>query len=466
MVGEEHEVADLLADAVVGALVDEEAAQADIRDVGLDRLRVASLARRRQRALVEVGGEDLDGGRHLAALGLLEQQDGEAVGLLAGGAAHRPHPQFVIPPRVAPQLVVFPVGLEQRPEDLARHHVEGAGVAEKGRHRDQQVAEQVLRLLRGLAEVGGIVGEAQHPRHRHAPGDAAQDGRALVGREVVADPGAQEAEDAAEVLVGRVGAEPAQRLLAARHLGDALDHAVDRLDEVGDPGGHRAPRHHPELGLARLLDEDDAARLLDLAHPERPVAAGAAQNHRHPVAAAGGDRAEEHVDRRALPARFAERSRADGVVLDHQLPVGGDDVDAVRLEFRRVHHLAHRHPGAASEDLAELALVLRREVDDNHIGEPQVVADAAEELLQRLDPACRGADGADRDLPDARRLIRCGVHARPFPRPGARGPRPELYAPLTGKRSLLIGRRVRPPGDLRTPPQRRPGTLRRCLPGF
>ena len=34
------------------------------------------------------------------------------------------------------------------------------------------------------------------------------------------------------------------------------------------------------------------------------------------------------------------------------------------------------------EDLAELALVLGR-VDDDHVGEAEVVADAAEELLQR-----------------------------------------------------------------------------------
>ncbi len=46
-----------------------------------------------------------------------------------------------------------------------------------------------------------------------------------------------------------------------------------------------------------------------------------AEDDSHPVAARLSDRAEETVDRRTLTARFAERTRGDVIMFDHQFSI-------------------------------------------------------------------------------------------------------------------------------------------------
>ena len=90
VMGEQHEVAHILADAVMFQLAHEEALEPFFGHICLDRPRVPSLARGRQRPLVEIAGEDLDIRVGPAPLGFLEQQDRDRVGFFAGGAADRP----------------------------------------------------------------------------------------------------------------------------------------------------------------------------------------------------------------------------------------------------------------------------------------------------------------------------------------------------------------------------------------
>src|SRR5215813_13335328 len=72
------------------ALFDKEAAQPLFRDVGRNSLRIAALAGYEQRFFIEVAREDLNGHVEAAAGRLFEQEHGDAVSLLPGGAADDP----------------------------------------------------------------------------------------------------------------------------------------------------------------------------------------------------------------------------------------------------------------------------------------------------------------------------------------------------------------------------------------
>jgi hypothetical protein len=70
--------------------------------------------------------------------------------------------------------------------------------------------------------------------------------------------------------------------------------------------------------------------------------------------------------------RLLEARCADRRVADLELAVGRDDVDGVRLEIEAlvVAHLDHAHVRLACEDRGQLALVVRRQVHDDHVREP------------------------------------------------------------------------------------------------
>ena len=186
------------------------------------------------------------------------------------------------------------------------------------------------------------------------------------------------------------------RLLAAHDVRDLRHEARKGRHEIDDAGRDRGLRHHHIVGLVGFLHEDDAAGLLDGAHAKRPVGAGAAQHHGGAVASRGGDGPEEHVDRRTPPTRLAERPSRQIVTLDHELAVGRDDVDAVRLQLRRALDGMHRHARARRQYLRERARLIRREMHDDDIGEAEVVGDLGKEGLQRRDAAGGRPHGAYR----------------------------------------------------------------------
>ena len=101
----------------------------------------------------------------------------------------------------------------------------------------------------------------------HAPLDAAVDRRVLVLRQVVAELGADEDEELAELLLdaeGRLAARSTGR--SADAFGDARQLVADllrRQAEVRRPARERAPRHAVVLRGRRVLHERDAAGGLD-----------------------------------------------------------------------------------------------------------------------------------------------------------------------------------------------------------
>ena len=88
--GEQHDVAQLPRDPVVVVFAGEEALDAVVRHVGFDRPRITALASDHQGGVVEVGCEHLKLAADVTPRRLLEQEHGDGIGFLAGGAAGYP----------------------------------------------------------------------------------------------------------------------------------------------------------------------------------------------------------------------------------------------------------------------------------------------------------------------------------------------------------------------------------------
>lgn len=138
VVGEQHRLAQLPANAVPVRLLDEEPAQSLGRDVGRVVRRVEAVTRHGDRLLVDVRGEDLYAGGLRERGGVFGEQHRERVGLLACGAPCGPHPDLV--------ARAFP--LEEPGEDGPGERAERLRVAEEIRHAYEQVLEKRVGLFR------------------------------------------------------------------------------------------------------------------------------------------------------------------------------------------------------------------------------------------------------------------------------------------------------------------------------
>ena len=249
---EHAHLADWLDHAPVVALLPEPAFLALRRNARQWRL-VTSRARGVDRVIVDIGGEDLHpGGAALATIivahGLL-QGDGDGIRLLAGGAAGHPDPQ-----RIGRALVG-----QQLRDRGGLQRIEGLGVTEELGDPDQHFAEQGLVFFRMLAQVGDVVGHGLGLDHVHAALDAPGQGFFLVLAEVVADLGAQQATDRAQVR-GQVLALAIGALVAVAELQMLLvrqqprRHVLHRQDVVDQAGGGGTGRHpgHRRMVEARL----------------------------------------------------------------------------------------------------------------------------------------------------------------------------------------------------------------------
>src|SRR5437867_3644678 len=140
--GEETHLPDFLRDLIHMIVPDEESLQALRRDVLGDAFGVAAVARELQRLVVDVPGEDLHPRARVVPQNLLSEQDRHRVRFLAGRAAGRPHPE----------------GPVQRCDvHEARDHITGQygeclWVSEEVRHADEQIAEQLVRFARAIAQ--------------------------------------------------------------------------------------------------------------------------------------------------------------------------------------------------------------------------------------------------------------------------------------------------------------------------
>src|SRR5262245_60830430 len=93
MMREQQDVAQFLPHAVALTFTNKEAAQAIFADISFDNGRVSAFACRRKRARVKIRCKYLDRGFQIVSARLLEEQYGNRISFLAGGAATNPDPQ-------------------------------------------------------------------------------------------------------------------------------------------------------------------------------------------------------------------------------------------------------------------------------------------------------------------------------------------------------------------------------------
>ena len=424
MLGEDQQVADALVDAVGAAvgLGGEEARQPLRRDVGGDAGRVHRGARGGNRVPVDVGSKDLQRPSLLERLHPLLQQDGDRIRFLARRTAGRPDANHA-----ARRMVV---------EDLRDHllfeRLEGLRIAEETGHPDQQVAKQGVHLGWRLLQIPDVVFDRFDLVQRHAAHDAAVDGVRLVLGKIVPGLRAQQDEDLLQrVLVARCLLGDQRGMLAegVRDVGDQLrGHRRRRQFPIDQAGGDGAARHAVELGGFRALDHDHAGLALDRPHAERAVAAGSRKDDAdRQLMLVLRQRTEEEVDRQPAAARLGRFEQLQRTVQKRHVVIGRDDVGAIDPDRHAVLDLEDLHAGIAPDQFGENALVVRRQMLDQHEGHPRVDVGrhAREKGLERRQTTGRGTDADDRKadlghLCSARRRHRlrrvilgrsCGVHA-------------------------------------------------------
>ena len=109
-----------------------------------------------------------------------------------------------------------------------------------------------------------------------------------------------------------------------------------------------------------------------------------------------GNGAEEGVDGNAPAPGFLEGEQLQMPVRDGHLLPRRDDVDAVRRELGAALHLPDGDPDHRLEHLRQMALVLRREVHDDHEGNARIFGDVHEEVPQSRHTAGGSADAHER----------------------------------------------------------------------
>ena len=276
----------------------------------------------------------------------------------------------------------------------------GCRVAEKARHADQELLEKDFRFLGVLLQITHITGNPADLVNTHPPLNATVDGVLFVQGEIVTTLGAQQDQDLLQralilLFQGefRLGDDPGM----AEISDDLVGQLLHRGDNIGQPRADGAARHAVELGRGRFLHQDDARLLLDRLEPERPIRAHAGEDHADaPGLAILGQSAEKEIDRETQAARRDWRKEVEDAVQDRHIFIGGDDINAVRLDLHPVFDLKDLHGRDPLQEFGHDPLMGRVEMLDDDESQAAAGRHMGEEDLQGLQAASRGADADDR----------------------------------------------------------------------
>ncbi len=181
---EDHEVSQLLPDAIEPILSDEKLGEPRGADVRRDALGIAPRASDLDRRRVEVRGEQLDFQVLLQLAQGLEQEDDQRIGLLTRRTARDPDPQ---------QGTVF--AFREKFGKRGPERPEGFRIAEEAADADQPVVPEGIDLDVALLQVARVLLQAANAVEVHPPRDTPSQCRVLVLGEVAAAALAHDGED-------------------------------------------------------------------------------------------------------------------------------------------------------------------------------------------------------------------------------------------------------------------------------
>ena len=325
VVGEQDELAQLASDPVAGGLAVEEARQPRFRDVTHLVVTVDSVARGRDRVLVEISGKNLHERLVEPRGGMFRKEHGDRIRLLARGAARDPDPH----------LILGRLRFEQLRNKLLFELREGLGVPEEMCHADEQLFHQRERLVGLLPHPQRVARQGRHPDDGHPPVNPAKQRRRLVGREIVAGPDLEQHQDVAQrarvvEVIGRL----------ARSISPNRARYAPILAGISCTGSTTSTRpvamawpgislYSAWLGSCAIAKPPCSLMRLRPAEPLVPVPG---QNHAdRPRTVRLGKRTKKDVHWRSTLFRASEFGDGHLPVEDCQASVRRDDVDVIRL---------------------------------------------------------------------------------------------------------------------------------------
>ena len=264
-----------------------------LRDLGQGLVTVDALGGDLDGLFMQIGGQDLDQGcPPLVAEGLMEE-DGQAVGLLARGAATDPDPHLLTRRGL----------IEDGGNDLVPQHLEGLGVTEEAGDADQQVLVEQVELVGIVGQAPGVVldvGVAQV--QGQPPGNAAGDGGRLIAGEIDVVGPVEQVQDRRHAperpLLVAHAMHGAQGLRIGGEFHQGLGHVLGHEDGIHAAGVDGALGHAVKACRLGGFHQHQAAGVVDVKQPAAAVGTGAREDDaRRTLPPGGGQGAEEGIDR-------------------------------------------------------------------------------------------------------------------------------------------------------------------------
>ena len=161
---------------------------------------------------------------------------------------------------------------------------------------------------------------------------------------------------------------------------------------VHEAGTDGILRHPVKLGRIRILHDNHAVLLFDIADSVRAVGTGPRQNHGDcPVLVSHGQGPEENIDRMIdyIVVIAAQMQHIRGYL---QIIARRDQVDVIPADLDSVRDLKDGKRRVLPQYLGKKALMVRGQMLDNDKRHPGVPRQKCQKLLQRFQASCGSTD--------------------------------------------------------------------------
>lgn len=181
------------------------------------------------------------------------------------------------------------------------------------------------------------------------------------------------------------------KLFAIRY--DLRRNLRHREDVVHQTRGQRVARHVVVLSLFRSLHDTETAHLLNPLHAHRAIRARAGEHDRDRALTVGlSERAEEDVDGSAPDLAARHVGDFDVSFFKLQTLIRWNNVNVIGFDANASFDLGDRKHSRILEHLRQLAVVIRRKVQNHNVGHSGLGRNMREEIPQRPYATRRSAE--------------------------------------------------------------------------